>query len=183
MAALTTASTPLPWLTDIVHVEQKCAEAVTAAAAACAEDTAGQTCFICMDGGSLVRGCSCRGAASFAHVSCLERQAQVAVEGGTGPGWARWNECGLYEQHYHGVVACALGWACWKTYVERPGADGIRGAAMSVLGSGLHEAGHHGRVVRARGPVVSDAAPWRFGTQLPYRGGQHFVLIYSPWAA
>ena len=29
---------------------------------------------------------------------------------------ARWASCSLCEQRYHGVVACALGWACWKTY-------------------------------------------------------------------
>ena len=25
----------------------------------------------------------------------------------------------LCEQEYHGVVRCALGWACWKTYLGR----------------------------------------------------------------
>jgi hypothetical protein len=34
--------------------------------------------------------------------------------------WARWYSCSLCEQRYHGVVCCALGWACWKTYVGRP---------------------------------------------------------------
>ena len=29
--------------------------------------------------------------------------------------WSRWHSCGLCEQDYHGVVRCALGWACWKT--------------------------------------------------------------------
>ena len=38
---------------------------------------------------------------------------------------------------------CALGWACWKTYVGRPETDGPRRMAMSVLGSGLHDAGHY----------------------------------------
>ena len=28
----------------------------------------------------------------------------------------RWHACSLCEQQYHGIVACALGWACWKTY-------------------------------------------------------------------
>ena len=28
----------------------------------------------------------------------------------------RWEKCGLCEQEYHGVVKCALAWACWKTY-------------------------------------------------------------------
>ena len=105
------------------QVDQRYTEAVVTAVSACAVDTAGQTCFICMDGAGdegLVRGCACRGAAGFAHVSCLARLAQVAVERGTGPGWDRWHECGLCEQEYHGVVACALGWACWKTYVGRP---------------------------------------------------------------
>ena len=34
--------------------------------------------------------------------------------------WRRWDTCSLCEQDYHGVVSCALGWACWKTYVGRP---------------------------------------------------------------
>ena len=41
------------------------------------------------------------------------------------------------EQHYHGVVRCALGWACWKTYVGRPEVDWTRSDAMTVLGNGL----------------------------------------------
>ena len=48
--------------------------------------------------------------------------------------------CGLCEQDYHGLVACALGWACWKTYVGRPEEDGARQAAMTILGNGLYEA-------------------------------------------
>ena len=47
----------------------------------CAEDTAGQTCFICMEavhsstGEGLVRGCACRGGNGFVHVLCLALQA------------------------------------------------------------------------------------------------------------
>ena len=51
--------------------------------------------------------------------------------------WSRWHTCSLCEQGYHGVVACALGWACWKTYVGRPEDDDARCRAMSQLGSGL----------------------------------------------
>ena len=29
-------------------------------------------------------------------------------------------QCSLCKQDYHGVVCCALGWACWKTYLGRP---------------------------------------------------------------
>jgi hypothetical protein len=54
--------------------------------------------------------------------------------------WARWSTCGLCEQEYHGIVCCALGLACWKTYVGRPEADTARKLAMSVLAGGLLEA-------------------------------------------
>ena len=54
--------------------------------------------------------------------------------------WERWWACSLCEKHYHGVVKCALGWACWKTYVGRPEADRARQLAMGVLGTGLFAA-------------------------------------------
>ena len=57
--------------------------------------------------------------------------------------WLRWYTCRLCEQKYHGDVKCALGWACWKTYVGRPEADWARRAAMSVLGNGLDAVGHN----------------------------------------
>ena len=49
--------------------------------------------------------------------------------------------CSLCEQGHHGVVACALGWACWKTYVGRPERDWARRMAMTILGNGLYAAG------------------------------------------
>ena len=65
------------------QADEKYAEAVQTAVEKCAEDTKDQTCYICMDGATaeegLVRMCACRGASGFAHVSCLARQAQVAV--------------------------------------------------------------------------------------------------------
>ncbi len=96
-----------------------------------------------------MRGCSCRGASGFVHVSCLARQAQVLVaeaeerdfdSDAFDARWARWFKCRLCEQDYHGIVACALGWACWKTYVGRPETDWARRFAMSVLGNGLSSA-------------------------------------------
>ncbi|CAH0372092.1 unnamed protein product [Pelagomonas calceolata] len=135
----------VPPLLRADQAEQHYASAVRTAVAACAADTAGQTCFICMDGNDeegLVRGCACRGAAGVAHVSCLARQAQVAVERAH-RGWMRWDTCGLCEQKYHGVVACALGWACWKTYLGRPEDDWARGSAMTLLANGLSAAEHH----------------------------------------
>jgi hypothetical protein len=57
--------------------------------------------------------------------------------------WARWHACSLCEQKYHGVVRCALGWACWKTYVGRPEAEFNRLDAMTLLGNGLCVAKHY----------------------------------------
>jgi len=134
------------------NANQKYAEAVAVAAEKCAEDTKGQTCYICTQAlhwktkEGLVRGCSCRGTAGVAHVSCLVEQAKILVaeaeENNLGHDafnarWRRWCSCSLCEQEYHGVVKCALGWACWKTYLGRPETDEVQGMAMSLLGSGL----------------------------------------------
>ena len=134
-----------PWLDDAAQAAQKYEEAAAVAVEACAEDTAGQTCYICHGEGDedegLVRGCACRGASGYAHVSCLARLAEDAgnreLRGAGGPGFVRWHTCGVCEQRYHGLVACALGWACWKTYVSSPP---DRRFGLGVLGSGLSEA-------------------------------------------
>ena len=133
------------------NANNKYAEAVEVAAEACAEDTKGQTCYICTQAlhwktkEGLVRMCACRGTAGFAHVSCLAEQAEILFEEAEennlddkvqNARWRRWYECSLCEQKYNGVVACALGWACWKACVGRPEADQIRGLAMNQLGNG-----------------------------------------------
>ena len=98
-----------------------------------------------------MRMCACRGTAGFAHVSCLAEQAKILVaeveENNLGNKvlgeiFARWYTCGLCEQDYHGVVRCALGWACWKTYVGAEEDEG-RIDAMNQLGNGLYHAGHY----------------------------------------
>ena len=99
-----------------------------------------------------MRMCACRGTAGFAHVSCLAEQAKILVAEAeeNNLGWdvlharfRRWHTCSLCEQRYHGVVWCALSWACWKTYVGRPATDQVRGMAMTQLGNGLSAADHH----------------------------------------
>jgi len=137
------------------NANEKYAEAVTVAATACADDTKGQTCYICTQAlhwktkEGLVRMCACRGTAGFAHVSCLAEQAKILLAEAeennkdTSPSWRRWHKCSLCEQDYHGVVACALSWACWKTYLGRPETDAVRSCAMTQLGNGLHEAEHY----------------------------------------
>ena len=149
------------------HANKKYDEAVADAVEECAEDTAGQTCYICLEDGSeegLVRGCSCRGASGFVHVSCLARQAQVLVaeaeernldDDAFNARWRRWDECRLCEQDYHGVVRCALGWACWKTYVGRPEGDPVRGLAMNLLGNGLSMAGYHADALSVKEALLS----------------------------
>ena len=136
------------------RANQKCTEAVAVAAEACAEDTKGQTCYICTQAlhwktkEGLVRGCACRGTSGVAHVSCLAEQAKILVaeaeeNNSDDLQWHRWNTCSLCEQKYHGVVRCALGWACWRTYVGRPEVDWARRDAMMQLGNGLADVDHH----------------------------------------
>ena len=152
------------------HADQKYKEAVAVAVEACAEDAKGQTCYICMEavhsrtGEGVVRGCACRGTAGFAHVSCLAEQAKVVVADAEERNlsnkvklkrFERWRICGLCEQQYHGVVACALGWACWKTYLGRPETDPPRQMAMNELGNGLGDAKHHEDALSVHEAVLS----------------------------
>jgi hypothetical protein len=69
--------------------------------------------------------------------------------------WDRWHKCSLCEQEYHGDVKCALGWACWKTYVGRPETDEIRRCAMNQLGNGLFLAQHHEDALSVREAELS----------------------------
>ena len=67
------------------HAYKKYKEAVAVAVEACADDTKGQVCYICTQAlhwkkDGLVRMCGCRGTAGFVHLSCLVRQAELAVE-------------------------------------------------------------------------------------------------------
>jgi len=135
------------------NADKKYTEAVAVAVEACADDVKGQTCYICTQAlhwktkEGLVRGCACRGTAGFAHVSCLAEQAKILVAEAEENNldrkvqhqrWSRWYACSLCEQRYHGVVFCALEWACWKTYLGRPETDKARIAAMGQLGIGLY---------------------------------------------
>jgi tetratricopeptide (TPR) repeat protein len=151
------------------HANKKYTEAVTVAVEKCAEDTKGQTCFICTQAvhwktkEGLVRGCSCRGTAGFAHVSCLVEQAKILVADAEerhldDDQWARWSTCSLCGQDYHGVVSCAFGWACWKTYLGRPETDWTRLSAMTQLGNGLSSAGHREEVLSMR---ETELSMWR----------------------
>ena len=124
------------------NANEKYKEAVAVAVKECAEDTKGQTCYICLEDGSeegLVRRCACRGAAGVAHLSCLAKQAKILCDEAEedderyDESWNKWNKCGMCKQHYHGMAINALGWACWKSYVGLPEADDKRCAALRAL--------------------------------------------------
>ena len=137
------------------HADKKYKEVVAVAVEKCAEETKGQTCFICTEGaerrhktneGLVSAYCACRGTSGYAHVSCLVRQAQVAVEEAEyknlkgeelAPASEVWYRCRLCRQQFHGVVREALGWAAWRTYVDRPEEDWCRDGGMLQLGNGL----------------------------------------------
>ena len=132
------------------NANKKYKEAVAVAVKECAEDTKGQTCYICLEDGSeegLVRSCACRGAAGVAHLSCLAKQAKILCDEAEevdwddesyAESWHKWTTCGLCKQDYHGVVCAALGWACWKAYVGLPEADDVRHSALSTLSRSIH---------------------------------------------
>jgi len=71
------------------------------------------------------------------------------------PRWKRWNSCSLCEQDHHGIVRCALGWACWKTYMGQPETDQVLLMAWSQLGRGLNEAKHHEDALSVREAELS----------------------------
>ena len=140
------------------NADKKFKEAGAVAVEKCADDTKGQTCYICTQAlhlktkEGLVRGCSCRGTAGNVHVSCLVEQAKILIaeaeenllgEEVENERWKRWHTCSLCEQQYHSVVRCALGWACWKTFVGRPEMDPTRQLALCLLGKGLSAGGHY----------------------------------------
>ena len=92
-------------------------------------------------------------------MSCLAEQAKILwteVEGTNldwnvkNEKWRRWDTCSMCEQKYHGVVACAMGWACWKTYAGRPEMDTARMMAMTRLGNGLSIADRHADALPVR---------------------------------
>ena len=140
------------------NANQKYAEAVSVAVEKCSEDTKGQTCYICTEavhrrtGEGLVRGCACHTTEGFVHVSCLAEQAEILNAELTAADdldldvrqarWDRWSVCNLCGQRYHGVVQCALGWACWKTYCCGRSETHYFGALTS-LGNGLNGAHRH----------------------------------------
>ena len=161
------------------NANKKYTEAVAVAVEKCADDTKGQTCYICTQAlhwktkEGLVRGCACRGTAGFAHVSCLAEQAKILVAE------AEENNLGRkVDARFRGGsrVACASK-STTASCVAR--SDGRAGrptwggrrtdrfglTAMSVLGSGLYDAKHHEDALSVQEAELSmNAAHWRIRT-------------------
>ena len=124
------------------HANKKYKEALAVAVEACAEDAKGQTCYICLEavhpaGEGLVRGCSCQGNQGYAHVSCLARQNEIALEEAKDRAFALGSDikfdpkesdineivdalentsltCKLCKKKHNAIILRALGWGCWK---------------------------------------------------------------------
>ena len=133
------------------HADAEAKKAADAAVAYCAAEGVPQDaeCFICkssIEGKGIVRGCACRGTMGLAHLSCLVWQAETSVkeaeEWNTGEGMRKWHKCFDCGQSFHGAVALALGWACWKMYSGRPEVDWYRFQSVGVLATAL---GSNGR--------------------------------------
>ena len=145
------------------HADQKYDEAVAEAVEACAEYVPeGATCYICTEavvqrtGEGLVEGfCACgdrdgvdAGSMGIAHVSCLVRQAELAMDDEMSRSWAStqdrfrlWESCRLCGKRYHGDVQRAMAWACWRAHLSKPADHFVRRAAMDMLAGSL---AHHG---------------------------------------
>ena len=178
------------------NANKKYSEAVAVAATACAEDTKGQTCYICTQAlhwktkEGLVRGCSCRGTAGFVHVSCLAEQAKIlfaeAEENNLDDKrwiarWERWHTCSLCEQRTTRCIVRArvgvlenvresAGGECGSHRGDEPAWERF-GRCMPL----------RGRIVRAGGRVVYAAAPWQIRRRHSRRAEQSCGYVSSCW--
>jgi len=90
-----------------------------------------------------VRGCACRGTMGLAHLSCLVRQAEAAVEHDDQwnqqyfPGLEKYQKCFDCGHSFHGSVEMALAWAAWKAHQGRPERDIRRVTGMKYVGDSL----------------------------------------------
>jgi tetratricopeptide (TPR) repeat protein len=99
-------------------------------------------CYICLDGGDLVRGCACRGPdQGFAHVGCLIQLAEAAEARARANRQLAYfdamSSCGLCKQWFDGKVDIAMGRAVWRRFAGYPKDDKRRFHALRDLGTTL----------------------------------------------
>ena len=146
------------------RANKKYVEAVAVATEACAEDTKGQTCYICTEAvhwktkEGLVRMCACRRTARFAHVSCLAEQAKILVAEGEENNlgnkakeerWARWHMC-VSASKETTVQTGVLGDVC-RSAGRGQASDGLDAAAWKRF---IRHKPQRGHIIRERGAVV-----------------------------
>jgi len=83
----------------------------------------GAQCFICLDGGDVLRDCACRGpSAGFAHVDCLAEMAardpSMCVEGRGELN--RWSCCGLCHQDFTLALGVEMTRRRWRHFRDTP---------------------------------------------------------------
>jgi len=94
-------------------------------------------CYVCLEGGGLVRSCACRGpSAGFAHVDCLAevaaREEWMAAEGNREI--SRWIYCAICHQPYTDALRVRVARSHWRLYRDNPddGSDEKRQALGHV---------------------------------------------------
>jgi len=99
----------------------------------------GARCYVCLDGGDVLRGCACRGpSAGFAHAGCLAEMAArdewMMVEGF---GWlSRWIYCGTCHQEFVGAQRLEMVRRVWRHRRDTPGSI-EKDQALTTLTSAL----------------------------------------------
>jgi len=76
-------------------------------------------CYICLDGGDVLRGCACRGpSAGFAHVGCLAEMAArnewMVLDGDRT--FSRWAFCATCHQPFIGALDAEMARRKWRHY-------------------------------------------------------------------
>jgi len=92
-------------------------------------------CYICLDGGAVLRGCACRGpSAGFAHVDCLAEMAArdewMTIEGRGSLN--RWEECATCYESFTGVLQAEMERRWWRQIRDAPASDARRKALQNV---------------------------------------------------
>ena len=101
-------------------------------------------CYICLDGGDLIRNCACRGPdQGFAHAGCLVRMAESHLDENAylnnAPKYFQaLNYCGMCRRRFDGSVHLALCRAAWQRFVVHPADGYCRATAIKKVGVALH---------------------------------------------
>jgi len=117
------------------HVATELAFARVLAKAPTARVPDDAVCYVCLDGGDVVRACACRGpSAGFAHVDCLaEMAAQNEFMTVQGRGdLSRWEHCGVCYQLFTGVLEVELCRRAWRHHRDAQETDVTRGALATA---------------------------------------------------